>query len=191
MFKRKNQIKALIVSLVVLLSVTIVGTMMYIIDSTNDVTNTFIPAQVTSSVVEDISGNTKKNVSIMNTGNIDAYIRAAVVVTWQDEEGYLYHSKPVLGTDYKMDLKEDTAWELSSDGFYYFKEAVAPEDVTDILIEECYPVEGRTPEGYYLTVEILGSAIQAIPENVVVDNWDSGVSEVNDDAELVVKRAGN
>ena len=59
--------------------------------------------------------------------------------------------------------------------------------MTGILIDSC-EYKANAPEGYHLAVEILGSAIQGVPESVVVDNWDSGVSAVNDNAELVVKQ---
>lgn len=161
MYNRINKKKTLIVSLVLILCVAIGGTIMYLTDYSNEVVNTFTPAQVTSAVVEDLVGNTKKDVKIKNTGNTDAYIRAAIVVTWEDEDGFVYTAAPILGTDYVMNLDGESNWFQGTDGFYYFKETVEPDGLTEILIKECYPKEGRTPEGYALTVDILGSAIQS------------------------------
>lgn len=179
--------KTLLVALVLLLCAVVCGTIMFLIDASDDVENVFKPTQVTSSVTEDISGNTKKDVMIQNTGNIDAYIRAAIVVTWQDEDGAIYPKKPVLGVDYYMELDLTKGWKLSKDGFYYYDEAVAPNDMTEILIKECYPFNDRTPEGYSLDVEILGSAIQSVPTNAVTSSWNSGVSSVDDDKLVIIQ----
>ena len=61
------------------------STLAYLATQTGQVQNTFEPAYVRSSVIEESwnDGNlVKSNVTIKNTGNVSAYIRAAIVVTW-------------------------------------------------------------------------------------------------------------
>lgn len=200
MFKRNkksllnSKSGALLVSAILLVCAVAGGVVMFLMDTSEVANNTFVPAQVTSAVVEELNDNVKEDVKIQNTGNIDAYIRATYVVTWKDEAGNVYGgSKPVAGVDYTITTNvvtkptSDGCWILAQDGFYYWTEKVSPDAMTGILID-CCEYKANAPEGYHLAVEILGSAIQGVPESVVVDNWDSGVSAVNDDAELVVKQ---
>ena len=76
--------------IVLLLTASVGGTAAFLTDGTDEVANVFTPADVTSEVVEPYwqDGNiVKSNVTIRNTGNIDVYMRAAIVVTWQDANG--------------------------------------------------------------------------------------------------------
>lgn len=172
--KRTNKRKAtVLLSSLVLLVVMLVGTTAaFLIASDGPITNIFNPSNVSCQVNEEsFDGTTKTNVTIANTGDTEAYIRAAIVVTWKDaENGNVYAGKPVAGTDYTITLNT-TDWFQSDDGFYYFRKPVAAGDSTDVLIQSCVAVKSNTPVGYGLNVEILGSAIQSVPTNVVTDKW--------------------
>ena len=180
--RRRNRQKAtmLLTSLVLLLTLLIGGTVAFMIATDNSATNVFKDSIVTCEVQETFSGDVKSDVTIKNTGDTAAYIRAAIVVTWKDADGNIYAGKPVAGSDYEISLNT-TDWLLGSDGFYYCKSSVAPGASTAVLINSCSPVNGKTPAGYGLNVEILGSAIQSVPVNAVVEKW--GVT-VNDDGTL-------
>lgn len=182
---------ALLVSLLLLACAAVGGTIAFLTDETPAVVNEFTPAEVTTEVTEDRNGNVKSNVQIKNTGDIDAYIRAAVVVTWQDAQGNIYGKTPVAGTDYTISFHTDAQstpagqWVLANDGFYYWTEPVksyddAPNDCsTGVLIDSC-TYTANAPEGYSLNVEIIGSGIQSVPSTVVITEWASGVSSIND-----------
>lgn len=171
----------LIPALALLLTLSVGGTVTFLVAKGNPVRNEFTPSKVSCQVIEDtFNGETKADVAIQNTGNTEAYIRAAIVVTWKDAEGgNIYAVKPKEGDDYTIVLN-NTDWVRSRDGFYYHKEPVDVDANTAVLIETCTPVEGKTPSGYGLNVEILGSAIQSVPTAVVTSEWSSGVSDVND-----------
>lgn len=157
----------LLASLVFLLACITGTTIAYLLDNGGEVVNTFTPAEVACVVNEaSFKDDVKTNVTVANAGNVPAYIRAAIVVTWQNEDGYVYGVKPVLGTDYTMTLKlkDDqnvVQWIQEDDGYYYYQFEVPVSGSTAVLIDECKPVDGRTPQGYGLNVEIVGSAIQA------------------------------
>ena len=138
--------------------------------------NEFASSYVTSEVIETFKDNVKKDVKIQNTGDIDAYIRAAVIVTWEDEGKNVYPQMPVAGTDYTIEFSKD-GWTLASDGYYYYSKPVAPDESTKTLIEKVTPVDENTPKGYKLSVEILGDAIQSIPTKAVESSW--GVTVTN------------
>ncbi|MBE6037804.1 MAG: hypothetical protein E7218_01205 [Anaerofustis stercorihominis] len=184
---KKTKIKAisLMICLLMVVGVVVGGTVAFLMDASDEVENTFTPSEVTTDVVEDTDSfeneGIKKDVVIKNTGDTDAFIRAAIVVTWQDEQGNVYGQKPVPGTDYEILLNVDTkdkedddnnSWILGNDGFYYHKEAVAGNnDATEVLINSCTSKNTEPDSNYKLCVEILGSGIQSVPEEVVENVW--------------------
>jgi len=184
--KMHKKSTALLVSLILLLCVTVGGTIAFIIDVTDPVTNIFTSSEVTTKVDESFDGEVKQNVRITNTGDTEAYIRAAVVVTWQDASGNVYGKAPVASEDYAIEYNLSEGWKLSpNDGFYYWTEPVAgvvesngkkEYTSTGALIKTCTPIADRAPAGYSLNVEIIGSGIQSKPHRVVLENWSSGVS---------------
>ena len=140
-----------LVAILVLLCCAVAGTVAYLVTSTGPVPNTFTPASVTTEVVEEFNGTTKSNVRIKNTGNIDAYIRVAVVANWIDKDGNVYGgATPVAGKDYTLTPKtgENENWFQGSDGYYYCKTAIESGSETPVLIESCAKTTGaEVPEG--------------------------------------------
>jgi len=168
--KRKQYKKTvtLLVSVVLLLTLTVGGMLAYLFTSSNQVVNTFELAQVTTDIDETVDGTEKKNVSVKNTGTTDAYIRAAVIVTFKNAAGELSPVKPMEGTHYEVSM--GTNW--SEHGTYwYHKGAVAPNDYTSYLIERIAPIADTAPEGYFLNVEIAAQGIQSTPDAAVKEIW--------------------
>lgn len=194
---RKKSIKSriLVVSFILLIAMGIGGTIAFLVDNTEPLANQFTPSKITTEVDENLSGDTKSDVKIKNTGDTTAWIRAAVVITWQDEDGNVYGQAPVVDTDYIItwNLKND-GWVQGKDGFYYWTKPVksvteAPNDcLTDVLIQSCTYQKNKAPEGYSLTVEIIGSGIQSVPSHVFDDNWGSSSGlKVNSDGTALVE----
>lgn len=177
-FKKVGKFTIFQLSLILLLAVAVIGTISFIIAVDGPIHNLFNPAEITTSVEETLDGNIKKNVSIKNTGDTTAWIRAAVIVTWQNEAGNVYGQAPVEGTDYEINknIVDENGWLLGEDGFYYWYMPVksVEEDAnnctTGILINECKYL-ANAPEGYFLNVEIIGSGIQCKPNEVYSDEW--------------------
>ena len=175
--RRRTQRPTLLLAALVLIFGALVGsTVAFLVADTQTVTNTFNPAKVTVDVPEDFDKNVKDNVKVKNTGDINAFVRAAVVVTWQDDSGSVHPTVPVAGTDYTVTFPANTGWVKHTDGFYYYTTAVAPDTETGILLTNCMPAEGKAPEGYHLSVEILASAIQSEPTSVVAEAWKVSVN---------------
>lgn len=174
----QNMKKTLLIvaAVAALLAVAVGSTVAFLVDNDGPVVNTFKPSKVPSEVEEKFEGNVKKEVKIKNNGNIDAYIRAAVVFTWQNEKGEVYPETPKAGMDYSITWTMDD-WLKGSDGFYYYKNKVAPSGTTKVLFTGCTPLRAAPAEGYTLHVEIIGSAIQAEPDTVVEQAW--GVNVVD------------
>lgn len=173
--KRMNsKAVVLLITIAVLLTVTVGGTVAYLAASTPSVTNVFTPGSVVPEINETLEGDVKKNVTIRNTGSVDAYIRAKIVVTWQNAAGDVYPVMPMKDTDYTIEINTN-AWELNG-GFYYYiggenSDKVSAQGSTTNLINTCRLREGaNVPSGYTLHVEILAQAIQA-------DGWPSIVTD--------------
>ena len=161
-----------LVALLLLLCCTVAGTVAFLVTSTDPVTNTFTPASVSTEVNEDFDGITKSNVTIKNTGNIDAYIRATVVVNWASDKevGVVSGTAPKEGTDYTIE------WTMSNwikvGDYYYYTQKVAANGATEQLFTNCKLLDGaNVPDGYHLQVTILADGIQAEPVHVVADVW--------------------
>lgn len=191
---QKLKSKAFIISLIMILFVSVGTTMAYLIDSTDPVTNKFIPSTISVMVEENIDGSVKNNVTLRNTGNTKAFVRAAVVVTWQSEDGKVSGQMPIEGTDYVLDWKDQTHlngsnWKKGTDDFYYYLKALEgdPDGTgekkggsTTVLFTKCQIKDGATvPDGYSLNVEIIGSAIQAAPDNAVEEAWSNSKVKVD------------
>ena len=153
----------LLVSLVMLLTVAVGGTLAYLTASTDPLPNIFTTSGVPISVQEDpFDGTVKNNVKIQNDGNTDAYIRAAVVVTWKDSSGNVYAIKPEVGVDYQVTFPGDTGWVYrEADGFYYYTASIAPNNQTGVLLTNCKPLKSAPADGYTLCVEIVAESVQA------------------------------
>lgn len=177
--RRSGKSAALLVSLLLIIGVTVGGTIAFLMDSDGPMHNLFNSSQVTTYVDETLDGTTKKDVKIQNTGDTDAWIRAAVVITWQDAEGNVYGQAPVVDTNYTA-WTPGTDWEKGTDGFYYYTKPVAAGAATaNALIGSIAPVGNTPADGYYLTVEIIGSGIQNKPANVFNTEWASSGLKVN------------
>lgn len=185
--KRINKkVILLAVSLMLILSAAIGGTVAYLIDQTGSITNTFTPANVTPQVTEDFDNKVKNNVKITNDGDIPAYIRVKVVVTWKKGND-VYGVAPKLDTDYTWQIP-GTDWVKGSDGFYYYTKPVPAGEKTSILLTDCKLKESvKAPEGYSLSVDIHAQAIQAEPTTAVTSAWNN-VTAVGTDGALTVKQ---
>lgn len=164
---------AALVALVLIIGAVVGGTLAYLAARTDAIVNTFNPAKVDIKVEEYFKGSTKKDVKITNIGDTEVYIRATYVVTWKDAAENVYPEQPQPGDDYTISLNPKQDW-FYYNGYYYYTAPVAPRASTGVLIDLCTPVEGRAPEGYTLSVNVLASAIQSVPAEAVGQAW--GVS---------------
>ena len=160
----------LVICLILLLMISVGGTIAFVVTHTSEIRNTFTESVVKCEVDETFKDNVKSNVSIKNTGDTTAYIRAFVNVTWMNESGQVASVSP-KSTDYMIEYS-DSGWLKGSDGYYYYSLPVQPNNKTEVLINSCQLLEtASAPDGYYLSVEIVCSAIQSTPESVVSNIW--------------------
>ena len=184
MSKRKRII-ALLVGVILLAGTA--GTLAWL-SVTGVLVNQFGIGSVTPSVQETLNGKVKSDVKAKNTGTAPAYIRAAVDIYWQDQDGARLWDEPKEEpkgeADYEIAWSVADAsgansaynWVKASDGFYYWTSPVAPGAETGVLINSV--TELKATEGRNLVVDISTQAVQATPDEAVHDAW--GCSVEND-----------
>lgn len=184
MSKRKRII-ALLVGVILLAGTA--GTLAWL-SVTGVLVNQFGIGSVTPSVQETLNGKVKSDVKAKNTGTAPAYIRAAVDIYWQDQDGARLwdesKEEPKGEADYEIAWSVADAsgansaynWVKASDGFYYWTSPVAPGAETGVLINRV--TELKATEGRNLVVDISTQAVQATPDEAVHDAW--GCSVEND-----------
>lgn len=139
----------LLISLVLILALAVGGTVAWLITSTGRVENQMIPGAVPITINENFNGTTKSGVSVTNNGNIDAYIRVAIVANAVDEDGNV-----IAGTapTYTVDA---TYWQCL-DGYYYYKGAVAPGGTTEPLFTGDITVTNGEVNILAESIQVLG-----------------------------------
>lgn len=148
--RRSRKRPALLVALALLLCLTVGATVAWITTNTAATTNTFTPGSVSCAVEESFSGSSKTAAQIKNTGNTDAYIRAAVVANSVDAQGNITGAADVTGCLY------GNGWTVGEDGYYYYTVPVAPDASTGNLLKSGIDLTGKQ-------VTILAEAIQSEP----------------------------
>ncbi len=134
------------------------------------VENTFSAAEygepsISDNVEKNGSGHfVKNNLAVIAADEgYPVYVRAELVVTWQNADGIVYGSQPVPGTDYALEYDTDK-WVKASDGFFYYTEKVESGSHTAPLIGAQQALEqlSSAPVGYTMHVEVISETIQAV-----------------------------
>lgn len=139
-------------------------------------TYTLAANHVAVTVTDDVADKVKSNLAITNTGNVDEYIRAAIVANWFDTHSPEQIVCPWGNTSSEGDFRYNdavglnpTEWVYSDpaeggDGFYYYIYKVKPSQET-IDLFDTYTVK-ECPMNLYknsahLEMEIVAQAIDA------------------------------
>ena len=163
-----RKVIVLAIAVVLLLSATVTGTLMYLVSKTTAVTNTFEPAEVTCEVQEDFNGTVKKDVTVKNTSNIDAYLRVKLVTYRVNADG-----ERIGGTAEIPNFTPGKGW-FEKDGFYYYNEPVVPgaEPAKNLIGDSGITLmEYTDADGGRQVIEVIAEAIQSVPTSVVKEYW--------------------
>ena len=107
--RRNKKAWLLLIAVAAMLLAVVGGTVAYLVTRTSPEVNTFTPSKVACSVVETFKNNVKSNVQVKNTGDTAAYLRAAVLVTWQDASGNVLGTAPAIRCMWKSSLPQSRA----------------------------------------------------------------------------------
>lgn len=159
---------ALLLALILVVGAAAGGTVAWLTQTTQTKNNNFSYGTVSCLINEDFDKYTKSNVTVTNTGNTPAYIRAACIVNWVDAQGNIAANVPA---DYTYLLSIPGAgWIAGGDGYYYYNGVVEPGSKTEGSLLTCtssHPADGE----YTLSVKVIASAVQATPSTAVNEAW--------------------
>lgn len=163
-FKRNLRKCVVVTGVLFLSSIVVYGAMKRI---SNKVEDSFQAAASVNPLIQetfvDFSDTEKENVKI-NAGNTSypVYVRAAIVISWQNSSGQIYGNPPEEGVDYTLEINE-TKWEYNSeDHYYYYVDPVSPNEDTAVLIKSCEELLDSQKSGYTLSVDVIAQTIQAV-----------------------------
>lgn len=178
-----GRLAAMALATVLLLALTIGGTVAWLTSKTNDITNTFTPSKVTCRVDEEFNKTTgeKSNVNVTNTGDTDAFIRVKLV-TYRTN-GYGQH---IGGTAEVPVFTPGQGW-VKYGGYYYYTKPVAPnaKPENDLIGSITLKMEYQDADGGHQAMDVMAEAIQSQPEAAVKEAWGAGFS-INQYGTLVV-----
>ena len=158
---------ALLLALILVVGAAAGGTLAWLTQTTETENNNFSYGTVSCAINENFTGTTKSAVSVTNTGNTPAYIRAACIVNWVDAQGNIAANVPADYT-YSLFIPGD-GWTEGKDGYYYYNGVVDPNATTTGSLLTCtsHPADGE----YKLSVKVIASAVQATPSTAVNEAW--------------------
>ena len=113
-------------------------------------------------------GNTSVTIGDTPDAGYSVYVRAAVIVTWQDAAGNVYFQNPTAGgtsPDYQIIYNGGSGadqWTYNvSDGYWYYNSAVTSGQSTAKMIKSCTALKAAPKSGYTLNVTIAAQTIQS------------------------------
>lgn len=182
---------SMIIVVAIILNVTLMGTIAYLIDRTEEIVNIFNPGTVTTEVDEKVENDRKSEIKVTNTGNTDAYVRIALVAyrVKTDESGNVVFdangnpvriggaiNAPTPETDKNFNLAAD--W-IEHNGHYYYTKPVAPGESVYLLADQSYItlIQFNDADGGVMALDVMASGIQANPKSVVETEWGLTVAE--------------
>ena len=150
----------LFVALVLLLTLAVGGSLAWLV-SNDDVTNSMEPGKVPITINETVNGTTKTSVTVTNNGNIQAFIRVAIIANAVDKNGDI-----IVGTapTYTVDSSK---WTQIGD-YYYYNGIVEP--------------NGTTAPLFTGDVSFAGGEINILAESIQVLGGVSGDGKASFDA---------
>ena len=155
----------LFVALVLLLTLAVGGSLAWLV-SNDDVTNSMEPGKVPITINETVSNNTKSSVTVTNNGNIQAFIRVAIIANAVDENGdIIVDTAPTYSVD-------SSKWTPIGD-YYYYNGIVEPNG-------------GKTAHLFTDDVSFDGGEINILAESIQVLGGVSGDGKASFDAWGVV-----
>ena len=124
--------------LAVLLLASITGTIVYI-QVHSHISNSFTVAKLSIELNETFDGKDKTNVTVENTGDVPAYLRAAIVVNWKDTDGTVISANE---SEYSMAMGPE--WIQGADSYWYCKKPTDVGQPSPALIVSCKPTDRKS-----------------------------------------------
>lgn len=165
--KRRRGSKALTLLLaLVLLTGAVTGTIAWLLDKTDPVANTFLPASVPNTPEEKFDSTVKSSITVRVDGNIAAYVRVKLVTYRVDDDGNHIGGEATIPT---FTLGEN--W-FEKDGYYYYKLPVQPGAISGNLLGTSITLQQyNDADGGKQVIEVISESIQSVPTSTVEAVW--------------------
>lgn len=169
-----KRLSTLLLSVILVVTIAVGGTVAYLVTQDAPITNTFTPSHVNCRVEEKFDGTTKKNVNVTNTGDTEAYIRVKLV-TYR-VNGANQH---IGGTATIPPFDPGTHWVKHNDGYYYYTLPVAPGQKPAYDLIESIQLKGNydDADGGKQVIEVMAEAIQSAPAKAVGESWRVSIAQ--------------
>ncbi len=170
--RHSKRLGTAVLSLLLLMTVAIGGTVAYLTSDAGSVENTFVPGKVTTEVEEGFDGTVKTNVNARNTGNIDVWVRIKLLTYRVNADGDRIGGKAEIPA---FDRGDGWFWK---DGFYYYDSPVAPTKAPARNLADKIELTAAydDADGGKQVIEVMAEAIQAMPDAAVEEAWGVTVS---------------
>lgn len=170
--KLSGKAGALLISLLLIFTVTVSGTVAFLVTQTDGLTNTFTPSHVSCTVTERFDGTTKSNVNVTNTSDIDAYIRVKLVSYRVNGDNQHIGGEAVV-----PQFTPGADW-VKQGEYYYYTKPVAPDEkpATDLIDSINLVGSYNDADGGKQVIEVIAEAIQAEPKDAVRDAWGEAIA---------------
>ena len=160
--KRMRRIRVLLIATVLAIMLGAVGgTVAWLTDTADKVTNTFTPAKTDIDITEDFDKETKENIKVKNNCDYPAYIRVSVTAN------YVLNGEIV--DSFTLPTELGFRWTKGSDGFYYYTSPVKADESTAAVLFTDAIKGGKRTDGAHLEVNVNAQSIQAIPTQAIKD----------------------
>lgn len=165
--RARKRMTTLVLSVVLMLILSIGGTLALLVDRDDPITNNFTEAQVSCHVTESFDGTTKSNVNVVNDSNITAYIRVKLVTYRVNDAG-----QHIGGTAEIPNFTPGNGW-FEQDGYYYYSQPVAAGASPAAKLINSLALTGSysDADGGKQVIEVMAEAIQSVPTSVVAEKW--------------------
>ena len=165
--RRSNKAGTMFLSLLLVVTLAISGTVAYLVTKSEPVENKFMPSHVACQVTEDFDGTTKSNVNVTNTGDTAAYIRVKLVTYRVNDDG-----QHIGGIATIPDFTPGENWKEFG-GYYYYTLPVAPnaEPAADLIDSIALTGSYDDADGGKQVIEVMAEAIQSGPADAVGKSW--------------------
>lgn len=164
----------LVLSLLLLVTVVVGGTIAYLVTNTTPIENKFTPSHVSCEVTETFNGTVKSNVNVKNTSDIAAYIRVKLV-TYRVNDG----GQHIGGTAEIPAFTLGKNW-VKYGGYYYYTLPVAPnggQPASNLADSMTLTSSYSDADGGHQAIDVMAEAIQSVPAKAVGEAWGVSISE--------------
>ena len=170
---RTGRLTTMVIATVLLLALTIGGTLAWLSTKDTPITNTFNPSKVACEVTESFDGKVKSNVNVKNTSDIPAFIRVKLVTYRTNDKG-----DHIGGTAELPTFTLGTNWVKYGD-YYYYTLPVDPgaTPASNLRDEIVLTATYDDADGGHQSIDVMAEAIQSEPAEAVGEAWVVSISQ--------------